>query len=186
LTMGAFGMPEIYAETKKAQDEALRDSLPVIREVWEEWEKVSGRAYKPVETYRLDDAETAFVTMGSIGQTAELAVDELREQGKKVGLVKIRLWRPLPADDLLEVFSGLSRLLIIDRCISFGAHTNPVASEIGMLLYGLEGKPEIFNFVAGLGGRDVPSKSFIDMFDVSEKDSGTSGKKAFYTLEVRE
>lgn len=186
ITMGAFGMPEIYAEAKKAQDMALRGTLPVIREVWDEWEKLTGRRYKPVETYRMDDAEIAFVCMGCLGQTAELAVDRLREGGKKMGLVKIRLWRPTPADDLITAFSGLKRLLVVDRAYSFGAHTGPVASEIGMLLYHLDKKPEIFDFVAGLGGRDVPLDSFVEMFDVAERDAGTAGKKSFYTLEVRE
>ncbi len=186
LTMGAFGMPDIYAETKKAQDEALRNSLPVIQEVWDEWAKVTGRQYKRVETYKLDDAEQAFITMGSLGQTAELAVDELRNQGKKVGLIKIRLWRPFPTDDLHRVLSGLKRLLVVDRAYSFGALTGPVASEMGALLYDVDNRPGIFDFIAGIGGRDVPLGSFIEMFDVAERDSGTEHKQNFYTLEVRE
>lgn len=186
LTMGAFGMPEIYAESKMAQNEAIKGSLPVIKEVWGEWGKLTGRNYKPVETYRTDDADTAFVTMGSIGQTAELAVDELREQGQKIGLVKIRLFRPFPDDDLLKAFSGLKRLLAVDRAYSFGAPSGPVGAEIGMLLYGMENGPEIFNFLAGIGGRDVPVSHFIEMAETGQRDSGTDKKKSLYNLEVRE
>jgi pyruvate ferredoxin oxidoreductase alpha subunit len=186
LTMGAFGMPEIYSEAKKAQDVALRSSLPVIEEVWREWGAVSGRTYKPVETYRCDDAEVAFVAMGSLCQTAEVAVDTLRERGVKAGLVKIRLWRPLPDVELKAVLSRFKRLLIVDRAYSFGAFAGPVATEIGMLLYTADRKPELFNFIAGLGGRDVPMKSFVEMFETAERDSGTGRQKNFYTLEVRE
>lgn len=179
-------MPEIYSEAKKAQDVALRSSLPVIEEVWREWGAVSGRTYKPVETYRCDDAEVAFVAMGSLCQTAEVAVDTLRERGVKAGLVKIRLWRPLPDVELKAVLSRFKRLLIVDRAYSFGAFAGPVATEIGMLLYTADRKPELFNFIAGLGGRDVPMKSFVEMFETAERDSGTGRQKNFYTLEVRE
>jgi len=186
VTMGAFGMPEIYAEAKMAQDVAFRNSLPVIKEVWEEWGKLTGRHYRPIETYRTDDAEVIFVTAGSISQTAEIAVDELKSQGKKVGLVKMRLWRPFPAEDLREAIKGAKRLIVVDRCYSFGAYHFPMASEIRSFLYDSEDKPEVFDFLAGIGGRDVPPEHFFKMYEVAEKDSKAGKIKNFYNLEVRE
>ena len=84
--MGAFAMPDYFAEIMKAKDEAPKNSKKVILEVWDEWAKMFGRAYKPVETYKTDDAEILMLTMGSMGETAQLAIDELRAKGTKAGL----------------------------------------------------------------------------------------------------
>ncbi|MBF0531204.1 MAG: pyruvate ferredoxin oxidoreductase, partial [Deltaproteobacteria bacterium] len=94
ISMGVFGIPEIYYETKKAVDEALVGSIKTIKHVWSEFEKQFGRKYSTVETYKTEGAETILVTMGSIGETAMTAVDEMRAAGLPVGLVRIRLWRP--------------------------------------------------------------------------------------------
>ena len=186
VTMGAFGMPEIYAETKKAQDVALRNSLPIIKEVWEEWGKITGRNYHPVEKYKSDDAEVIYITAGCIGQTAEIAIDELRADGKSAGLIKLRLWRPFPEDDLKEAIKHAKRLIVVDRCYSFGFYNSPMASEIRSFLYDMDKKPEVFNFLAGIGGRDVPPDHFKRMFDVAEEDSKAGTIKNLYNLEVRE
>lgn len=164
-TLGAFAVPGIFSEAKKAQDEALLASKPFIMKAWEEMSKVTGRSYKPVETYRLEGAETAFLTMGCFGETASIAVDRLREQGKAAGLIKLRLWRPFPFDELRAAVAGVKNLVIIDRAISYGGPGGPVASEIRAALYSEKHQPAVANFLAGFAGRDVTADDFIRMYE---------------------
>src|SRR5512136_459788 len=96
VTMGGIALPTIYAEAKKAQEVALKSSMPKILETWKAFGDLTGRYYNPVEAYRAEDAETLLVTLGSLGETASVAVDRMREEGRPVGLAKIRLWRPFP------------------------------------------------------------------------------------------
>ena len=168
-SVGAFGMPDIYTEAKMAQNDALLKSKPEILKAWKELGDLTGRYYKPVETYKTDDAETIFVTMGSIGETVAMAVDELREQGKSAGLIKLRLWRPFPFDELREAAKGAKQLIIIDRAISYGGPGGPVASEIRSIFYGEDNMPAVTNFICGLAGRDVTPDDYIAMFDKSQK-----------------
>lgn len=164
-TMGAFGMPGIYTEAKKAQNDALIQSYPEILKAWKEMGDLTGRHYKPVETYQADGAQTVFLTMGSIGETVSIAVDQLREQGKSVGLVKLRLWRPFPYDDLREAVKGVKQIIVIDRAVSFGGPGGPVASEIRSAFYSEDNKPDITNFISGLAGRDVTPTDYIAMYE---------------------
>jgi pyruvate ferredoxin oxidoreductase alpha subunit len=166
-TMGAFGMPGIYTEAKKVQNDALVQSYPEIIKAWKEMGDLTGRYYKPVETYRTDGAETVFLTMGSIGETVSIAVDQLQDQGKSVGLVKLRLWRPFPYDDLRVALKGVKRIIVIDRAVSFGGPGGPVASEIRSAFYSEENMPIITNFISGLAGRDVTPTDYIAMYEKS-------------------
>jgi pyruvate ferredoxin oxidoreductase alpha subunit len=163
VSMGTLGLPEIFAESQKSKDVALVNSITVIKEVWKEWEKLFGRKYEPVQTYRTEDAEIAMITMGSMGETAEVAVDELRKQGVKVGLIKIKLWRPFPFDDFKAAIKGIKTLAVMDRAVSFGGPGGPVCSEIRSALYDEPIRPAIVNFIIGLGGRDVQMEDFMAM-----------------------
>ena len=120
LTMGAFAMADYFTEILKAKDEALKNSKKVILAVWDEWAKMFGRRYKPVETYKAEDAEILLLTMGSMGETAEIAIDELRAKGVSVGLVKLRLWRPFPFAEIKEVLTKAKKVVVTDRAVSFG------------------------------------------------------------------
>lgn len=163
VSMGTLGMPEIYAEAQKSKNVALVNSIKVVKEVWKEWEKQFGRKYEPVQSYRTKDADVALVTMGSMGETAEIAVDELRKQGVKAGLLKIKLWRPFPFDDLKKAIRGIRVLAVTDRAVSFGGPGGPVFSEIRSALYEEAVRPAIVNYIIGLGGRDVQVEDFIEM-----------------------
>jgi pyruvate ferredoxin oxidoreductase alpha subunit len=163
VSMGTLGMPEIYAEAQKSKNVALVNSKKVILEVWKEWEKQFGRKYEPIQSYRTEDADIALVTMGSMGETAEIAVDELRKQGVKAGLLKIKLWRPFPFDDLKKAVKGIRVLAVTDRAVSFGGPGGPVFSEIRSALYDVPKRPKIVNFIIGLGGRDIQVENFMDM-----------------------
>jgi pyruvate ferredoxin oxidoreductase alpha subunit len=163
VTMGAFAMSDYFTEILKAKDEALKGSKKVILEVWAEWAKMFGRSYKPVETYKADGAEILLLTMGSMGETAEVAIDELRAQGIKAGLVKLRLWRPFPFEEINEVLGKAKKVLVTDRAVSFGGPGGPVCSEVKAALYNETVRPAIYNYIIGLGGRDVTVTDFVDM-----------------------
>ncbi|MEW6555564.1 MAG: transketolase C-terminal domain-containing protein [Actinomycetota bacterium] len=160
VSMGCFGMPEIYTETQMARERALVESYNTCIKAWEEWEALTGRRYHPVETYRADDAECCIVTLGSLGETAMAAVDELREQGEKVGVIKIRLWRPFPFEDLYRAAAGKNALIVLDRAISFGGPGGPVALELRSAMCGRPQAPAIVDYVAGLASRDVTAEDF--------------------------
>ena len=165
MTMGAFAMPALYTEAKKAQDEALLDSYPYILDAWKAWGDLSGRYYHPVEEFYTEDAETIFITLGSFGETAGEAVKVMRKQGRKVGLLHLRLWRPSPFDLFRQAIKGARNLIVIDRAVSYGGPGGPVASEIRSALYNMEERPQVHSIIAGLGGRDVTVQDYVRMFE---------------------
>jgi pyruvate ferredoxin oxidoreductase alpha subunit len=186
VTMGAFALPSIFAETKKAQEVALRSSLSKILEIWKAFGDMTGRYYNPIETYRAEDAETLLVTMGSFGETASVAVDQMREEGRSVGLVKIRLWRPFPFEEFKKATLNAKQLVVIDRAVSVGGPGGPVASEVRSALYGEEGHPVVYNFVAGISGRDVTPSDFIKMVDKAEIEIEEGNREGYEIYGVRE
>ncbi len=186
ITMGAFALPTIFAETKKAQEVALISSIPKILEAWKEFGEMTGRYYQPIETYKAEDAETLLVAMGSIAETASAAVDQMRDQGRKVGLVKIRLWRPFPFEAFKKAVLNSKNLVVIDRAVSVGGPGGPVSSEVKSALYGYERRPSIYNFVAGLSGRDVAPSDFIKMVDKAEIEIEEGNQEGYEIYGVRE
>jgi len=169
ISMGCFAMPDTYAETVKAKEVALRGAKKVVTRVFGEWARRFGRRYNVVETYRAKDADTLMLTMGSMGETAAIAVDELRKAGRKVGLVRLRLWRPFPVEELKAAIGGCKTLIVMDRAISTGGAGGPVATDVKSVLYGEKKKPRVLNVIAGLGGRDLTVQDFKAMFDVAKK-----------------
>lgn len=173
MTMGAYGVPELFTETKKNQDEALKATYPKILEAWKEWGDLTGRYYHPVETYRKEGAKVVIFSMGSVGETASVAVDGMREKGIDVGLVKLRLWRPFPFDEVRKALEGAEHVIVLDRALSFGGPGGPVASEIRAAMYGQPNAPSITNYVVGLAGRDVAPSDFEAM--VNDVITGKAG-----------
>lgn len=173
VTMGAFGMPEIYAEQKMAHEHALTNSMPVITEAWDELAKLTGREYAAVEQYKAEGAETLILAMGSICETASMAVDRMRDAGKKVGLIKLKLWRPLPVDEIRKALAAAKDVVVLDRSISVGGGNAPVTSEIRAVMYHESQRPKIHCVVAGIGGRDVAPDDVSKMVEtaLSESDS---------------
>jgi pyruvate ferredoxin oxidoreductase alpha subunit len=160
VTMGAFASPSLYTEAKKAQDMDLRASAKVIADVLVEFEKLSGRRYLPVETYRTEEAKVLLLTMGSLSETAMEAVDHLRSDGEKVGLVHLRQWRPFPFEELVGVVHGAELLIVLDRALSTGGPGGPVCSEVKAAFYDMPDRPKIVGFVGGLGGREIGVRHF--------------------------
>ena len=186
VAMGDFGPPFIYTEAKWAQEINLRESKEVVLDCWDKFGQAFGRHYKAEECYRCEDAKVLLLTMGSFGETAMMAIDRLRRSGKKVGLLKLRLWRPFPFEELREAVKDTELLIVLDRALSFGGPGGPVASEIRSALYGQEKRPKIAGIVAGLGGRDISVDDFEQIVargvEIAEKGS----KQEFEIFGVRE
>ncbi len=185
VSMGCFGMPEIYTEAQMNRETGVRNSYPHIIRAWDEWGRLTGRNYHPVETYRADDAEYCIVTMGSYGETAMEVVDTLREQGEKVGVIKIRLWRPFPLEEFRKAALGKKHLIVLDRAISFGTQGGPVATELRSALYGKPGAPSVVNYVAGLAGRDVSRKDFTNIILEGRKKAASGDTEGFTLYGLR-
>ncbi|KAF0159657.1 MAG: pyruvate ferredoxin oxidoreductase alpha subunit [Syntrophaceae bacterium] len=186
VTMGAFAMSDYFTEIMKAKDEAVKNSKKVILAVWDEWAKMFDRSYKPVETYKADDADFLILTMGSMGETAQLAIDELRVKGVKAGLVKLRLWRPFPFAEIKAAIKNAKKLIVTDRAVSFGGPGGPVFSEIKSALYAETRRPAIYNYIYGLGGRDVTVHDFVGMFEKIIADTGNVAADTYEFWGVRE
>jgi pyruvate ferredoxin oxidoreductase alpha subunit len=160
ISIGLLGTPESYTEARKATDDALTASKQVVSEAFAEFKKHFGREYRVVESYRAEDAETILVMMGSIAETAMTAVDEMRDRGEKVGIVRLRLWRPFPVEEFKAAVRHAKNLAVIDRHMVLGVPDGPVALEVKSFLYADEVRPNISNYVLGLGGRDVTRDDF--------------------------
>ena len=186
VTMGAFAPPFIYTEAKKAQEVNIRTSKKVILEHWDEFGKAFGRYYHPVEKYRTEGAQTLLLTLGSFGETAMTAVDKMRTEGKDVGLLKLRLWRPFPFEELNEAVGNAQTLIVVDRALSFGGPGGPAYSEIRSALYSKKIRPNIVGFVAGLGGRDITVDEFAGMVKRGLEITNTGAEKEYEMFGVRE
>jgi pyruvate ferredoxin oxidoreductase alpha subunit len=185
VTMGAFAMPELYTEIKMAHQVALTNSYDHILEVWREWGALTGRHYKPVESYRTEGAKVLLLMMGSLAEVAEVAVDEMREAGQPVGLIKPRMWRPFPFKDLREAVAGADLVIVCDRALSLGGAAGPVMAEVRSALYPLANKPAVLGYTVGLGGRDVQPQAFKDMVDHALMEVKQGPSEEFYLVGVR-
>lgn len=154
LAVGPYDVTNYYMEHKIQQAEAMKAAKPVILKIAEAFEKVSGRKYGFFESYCMEDAETALVLIGSSAGTARAAVDKLRAQGKKVGMVKLRVFRPFPMEELAAALAGCKAIAVMDKAESFSAAGGPLFAETRSALYDLDTRPKAINYVYGLGGRD--------------------------------
>ncbi|MBI2831649.1 MAG: pyruvate ferredoxin oxidoreductase [Chloroflexi bacterium] len=186
LAMGDFGPPIVYTEAKWAQEYNLLNSRSTILEVWKEFSKVFGRNYSPVECYRCEGCKVLLFTMGSFSETAMSAIDNLRNQGIDVGLVRLRLWRPFPFAEVRNAFKDAEVLITLDRALSAGGPGGPVSSEIKSALYPLEKRPKVVSFVGGLGGRDINVSGFEEMVKRGIEISKTGSSKEYEAFGVRE
>ncbi|OPY05145.1 MAG: Pyruvate synthase subunit PorA [Syntrophorhabdus sp. PtaB.Bin184] len=165
ITMGAYGMPELYTEAKYAQEMALRNSKAVVKEVLDEFSTEFGRKYSIVETYNIEKADTVFMALGSINENIKTAIDNLKEEGKELGLVAPRLFRPFPAAELYDVLKDKKKIVVLERAMPAGATNGPLFNEIASLAvtHGLNAQLE--NFILGLGGRDVEPEELMETYE---------------------
>jgi pyruvate ferredoxin oxidoreductase alpha subunit len=166
-TFGPVGLPNSYFEFKRAQIEAMDGVIGKLVEINRNYAEISGRKYDLFEKYKLDDAEKAIVVVGSTAGTAKIAVDELRAKGEKVGLLKIRLFRPFPYTEIAEALKNVKNIAILDRTVSFGSNA-PLYSEISMAL----GRNDLQSYIYGLGGREIFKDDIKRVFE----ELGSDGK----------
>jgi pyruvate ferredoxin oxidoreductase alpha subunit len=185
ITLGCFAMPNLYTEARKALDTAVRDSKKVILDTWKRYGDLTGRYYNPVESYKAENAETLLLAMGSYCENAMLAIDKMQAEGKKIGLIRLRLWRPFPQQEVLAALAKAKNVIVLDRAISLGG-PGPVCSEIRAALYGVEKKPNIASIVGGLGGRDISPENFETLIELGLEKIKTGKTDEITMFGVRE
>ena len=187
VTIGACALPDYYTEHKRQHSEALLNAKPKILEVAREFEKISGRKYGLFESYQLDDADYAIVIINSAAGVAKMVVDELRAKGMKVGILKPRIYRPFPVEEIRQALKKIKAIAVLDRVDAFGSGGTPTCTETKAALYGLEKPPLMINYVYGLGGRDISLENISQVFKRLEK-IARDGKvdKVFDYLTVRD
>jgi len=152
-SFGNLASPDTYFELRFMIQKAMEEARDVVKKVDKEFEERFGRGYGVVKPYRCDDADIILVTSGTIASTARVVVDEMRDEGIKIGSLKIRLFRPFPFDEVYEVLSKAKKVAVIDRNISFGHH-GIFFQEVKSALYGRTDIP-VIGYITGIGGRDV-------------------------------
>lgn len=164
ITMGLLAEPQWYMETRYKIMETLDDAKLVIEKTADEFRQKIGRYYGGlIDTYRLDDAETAFVAMGSLIGTLKDVVDDLRSKGEKVGILKVRSFRPFPKEKIREVCGDIKQIVIFEKAFSYGLG-GILQEEMRSCFYNHKNQPLISGFVVGLGGRDIPPSSLKEAY----------------------
>ncbi len=164
MSVGPYSISAYAMEARKNQELALENAADVILKVGKEYEKISGRKYGFFEEYKTKDADYIMLIMGSAAGTAKQAVDELREQGKKVGVLKLRVFRPFPAKEIAAALSRCKAVAIMDRCESYNGNGGPLGSEVTAALYRNKVMIEAVNYIYGLAGRDFTVENVFDIF----------------------
>jgi len=164
---GAF-LPEIYFEQRYKMQGAMEEGKKVAKRVDEEFNEVFGRKYGIVEDYRCEEADLILVTSGTIASTTREVIDAYRSQGENVGMLKIKMFRPFPADEVEKVLSQAKKVAVIDRNISYG-QGGIFAQEIKSALFGKGLDTSIFCYVTGLGGRDVTPEIIQDIIEYTKE-----------------
>ncbi len=160
-SQGPFAMPDYYFELRRQQTQALESSLDAFADVAAQFGELSGRIYGPLEAYGLEEADRAIVALGSSAGTVKDVVDELRERGERVGLLKVVSFRPFPADEVAALLDGVGSVIVLDRADSPGGAA-PLHAEVAAALYG--SGAELRGHVYGLGGRDLHPEDVEEIF----------------------
>lgn len=155
IAVGPLDLPNYFFEHRRQQAQAMINAKQVILDVANEYEKLTGRKYELFEEYKLKDAEIALVIINSTAGTAKTVVDELREKGIKAGLLKIRVFRPFPQEEIVAALKHIKALAVMDKAEAFSAVGGPLFADIKAGLYGLADGIKVINYIYGLGGRDV-------------------------------
>jgi len=174
MSLGTLTDPDYYMEARYQIEEAMENSIEVIEKTNQEFEEIFGRKYDLVEEYKCEDAEIIIVAMGSICSTVRVCVDEMRERGEKIGLLKIRVYRPFPQEKIQKAVQNAKKVAVLDKNISFGvggALYNDIKAKIDI---------EAYDFIIGLGGRDITPNYIEEVVEKTknpEKDVNWIGLK---------
>ncbi|MDI6847267.1 MAG: transketolase C-terminal domain-containing protein [Candidatus Bathyarchaeia archaeon] len=167
MTMGPIALPNYYFEFKRQQEEAMKNALNMIKQVHDKYAQISDRSYGDglVEKYHLEDAEIAIICLGSTAGTVKTVIDELRAEGVKAGLLRIRTFRPLPVKEIIKALENVTGIAVMDRAMSFGGNGGPVYHEVRHVLYGADKHPYVINYIYGLGGRDTSPEQIRKIYE---------------------
>ncbi len=166
MAVGPYAVSNYYMETKRAQRQAMLEAKQVILDVAARFEEMTGRRYGFFEAYRMEDAACAIVLIGSAAGTCKAAVDHIRNTtGKKVGLIKIRVFRPFPEEELAQALAGVEAVAVLDRSEMFSGTSGPLGAEVRAAMYQARCKAEVVNYFYGLGGRDITVSDFEAVYD---------------------
>jgi len=187
VTYGPVAFHDYYFEAKRQQIEAMSCAKNAILDVGKRFGKLSGREYGFFTPYKLDDADFAIVAIGSSCGTIRVAVDQLRQKGVKAGLLKLRCFRPFPARELAEALSAIKAVAVLDRSDTFGGVGGPLFSELRSALYDHEPRPQLCNYVYGLGGRELDLDQIFKAFEKAQQVAeGAAIEQVVEYLGVRE
>ena len=165
IAVGPLDVQSYLFEHKYQQAEAMRNAKKVILEVAKDFEKMTGRKYSFFEEYRMEDAEIAVVCMNSTAGTTKTVVDELREKGIKAGMVKVRVFRPFPAEEIAEALGNLKAVAIMDKADSLNAMGGALYEDVISSMYTAKKQVPAVSYVYGIGGRDTTSNNIHEVFD---------------------
>lgn len=187
MAVGPYSITDYYMEAKRGQAEGMRHVEQVVLDVAKDFAGISGREYGLFEAYRLEDAQYAVVMIGSAAGTTKDAVDALRERGVKAGLLKIRLYRPFPAEAIAKALKGVKAVAVMDRAEGYTNHGGPLGADVMSALYRARSEALAVNYIYGLGGRDVRVEDMEGVFAALEKiaKDGDAGETYRY-LGIRE
>ncbi|HEC78547.1 MAG TPA: pyruvate ferredoxin oxidoreductase [candidate division WOR-3 bacterium] len=182
ITLGPLDLQDYFFEHKRSEIDAMDRVLPVIEKVQKEFGDKFGRYYPVVDEYKMDDAEVAILVMGSTGGTAKVAVERLREKGKKVGLIRCRVYRPFPKEAMCAALSKAGVIGIMDRADTLSTLGGHLYNDARSILYDAEVRPLLKNYIYGLGGRDISIEEietvYEQLFEI--KKSGKVDKDIVY------
>lgn len=179
MTLGPIGFPSHYMEMRYVQNKALVDSIKVIEEVYKDFSKrfpvgienTRPREYNHVEGYRTEDADVVLVALGSVCGTIKDVVDEVKEMGEKVGLLKITTYRPFPKEDILKSIKNARKIAVVEKAFSPG-FGGVLYGEIAALLYENRMEAKVRDYIVGLGGKDVTLKHIREIIKNTKEDKG--------------
>ena len=186
IAVGPLDLQSYLFEHKYEQAEAMRNAKKVILDVAEDFEKLTGRKYKFFEEYKLEDAEIAIVCVNSTAGTTKFVVDSLREKGIKVGLLKIRVFRPFPGEEIANALQNLKAVAVLDKSDSLNAAGGAIFEDVASCMYVNKKQVPMVNYIYGIGGRDTTAKDIESVFeDLQKIASGENVENPYRYLGVR-
>ena len=187
MAVGPYAITDYYMEAKRNQAEGMKNSVEVVKAVAKEFAQISGREYGLFEEYCMEDAERAVVMIGSAAGTTKDAIDALRAKGEKVGLIKIRLYRPFPAEEIAEALKNVKAVAIMDRAEGYTNHGGPLGADVMSAMFRARSQAFAVNYVYGLGGRDVRVEDMQGVFeDLKEVIANNDAGETYRYMGVRE
>ncbi len=186
ITIGPLDLFDYYFEHKRQQVEAMDNAKKVIKEVFSNFSKLTGKTYDYFEGYKIEDADFIIVAMNSSVGTAKFVADKFREKGVKAGVLKIRVFRPFMDEEVVEKLKNAKAVAVLDRAASFGSHGGPIFHDVRSAFYESDKKPKMLNYIYGLGGRELSVELLNKVFnDLIELNKGKSMSQVQY-LGVRD